>query len=84
MVVVHGGLDRQIVPGHADRLSEMGRSRDREVATEQLRFDDLNHLLIPAVTGEVDEYAALEERTVSAELIAALGRTLHELMPPRR
>ena len=84
MVVVHGGLDRQIVPGHADRLAEMGRSRDREVATELLRFDDLNHLLIPAVTGEVDEYEALEERTVSAELIAALGRTLHELMPPRR
>ena len=84
MVVVHGGLDRQIVPGHADRLSEMGRSRDREVTTELLRFDDLNHLLIPAVTGELDEYDALEDRTVSAELIAALGRTLHELMPPRR
>ena len=84
MVVVHGGLDRQIVPGHADRLAEMGQARDRRVATELHRFENLNHLLIPAVTGEADEYEDLEDRTVSAELIAALGRTLHELMPPRR
>jgi hypothetical protein len=84
MIVVHGGLDRQIVPGHADRLAEMGQARDRQVVTELLRFDTLNHLLIPAVTGEVDEYDTLEDKTVSEELIGAMAGRLHEMMPPRR
>ena len=84
MVVIHGGLDRQIVPGHADRLLEMGLARDRRVATELVRVDALNHLLVPAVTGEVNEYPTLETRSVSAELISALGEKLHKVMPSRR
>ena len=84
MVVIHGGLDRQIVPGHADRLLEMGLARDRRVPTELVRFDALNHLLVPAVTGETNEYPTLEKRTVSAELIAVLGERLHKVMPSRR
>ena len=84
MVVIHGGLDRQIVPGHADRLLEMGLARDRRVATELVRFDALNHLLVPAVTGEVNEYPTLETRSVSVELISALGEKLHKIMPSRR
>ena len=84
MIIAQGGLDRQVVPGHADRLAEMGLARDRRVATELLRFDGLNHLLVPAVTGDVEEYETLEDRTVSAQLIAALADTLHEVMPPRR
>ena len=84
MVVAHGDLDRQIVPRHADRLVEMGLARDRRVETELVRVDNLNHLLVPAVTGEVDEYPTLTKRTVSAELIAALGEKLREVMEPRR
>ena len=62
----------------------MGLARDRRVSTELVRFDALNHLLVPAVTGEVNEYPTLEKRSVSAELIAALGEKLHEVMPSRR
>jgi hypothetical protein len=39
----------------------------------------VNHLLTPAITGEISEYATLEDRTVSKDVTEAvngwLGRT---------
>ena len=84
IIVVHGGLDRQIAPSHGVRLAELGEARDRRVPVELVQMDGLNHLLIAAVTGEVDEYEELRDREISAELISTLSERLHRLMPARR
>lgn len=71
ILFVHGQLDRQVPVEHATRLSDMarkGRSRSVEVVTVR----GVNHLLVPAVTGEVSEYSTLTDRTISADVRGAI------------
>ena len=73
LLVVQGSLDTQVQPHHADRLEELATARTRSESTvEVVRLDGLNHLLVPATTGDVDEYTRLSDRNVSVEIIAAL------------
>ena len=52
-------------------LAELAKaSRSRAVAVVSVR--DVNHLLIPAVRGEVDEYATLKDRDLSKDVTTAI------------
>ena len=44
----------------------------------------LNHLFVPATTGEVDEYAALPDKTVGRAAGEAIASWLQEVMPPKK
>lgn len=72
--VVQGELDTEIFPTQADRLAQLARSRkaplDKQV--EVLRVPGVNHLLVPATTGEREEYAQLSGRNVSTEVVSAI------------
>ena len=71
MLIVHGELDAEVPAAHMDRLAELAKaSRSRAVAVVSVR--GVNHLLVPAVTGDVDEYATLEDRTVSKDVTTAI------------
>ena len=73
VLIVQGSLDTQVQPHHADRLEELANARTRREATvEVARLAGLNHLLVPATTGHVDEYARLSDKNVSAEIVGAL------------
>jgi hypothetical protein len=75
MLIVHGELDAQVPVSHADRLAEIGKgSRSRTVGVVTVR--GVNHLLVPAITGEVAEYASLEDRTVSKDVTTAISAWL--------
>lgn len=75
LLVIHGELDAQVPVAHADRLAELGKtSRSRSVSVVTVR--GINHLLIPAITGEIDEYPSLEDRTVSKDVTAAISAWL--------
>ena len=67
LLIMHGALDTQIPPSHADRLEELARARKRvpPEATRKIILPKINHLLLPAVTGEVDEYESLAVRTIA-------------------
>jgi pimeloyl-ACP methyl ester carboxylesterase len=67
--IVQGELDTQVPPHHADTLAEMGKARKRKVPTDVLLVPGVNHLFVPAKTGEVSEYATLGE---SAEVSPAV------------
>jgi dipeptidyl aminopeptidase/acylaminoacyl peptidase len=74
-LIVHGELDAQVPVSHADRLAELGKgSRSRAVGLVAVR--GVNHLLLPAITGEVSEYASLEDRTVSKDVTTAISTWL--------
>jgi fermentation-respiration switch protein FrsA (DUF1100 family) len=82
ILIVQGELDRQVPPQHADRLAEMARARDDapKDAVEVVTLDKVNHLLVQAETGDVEEYArltgqALDPRVASAT-IDWLGKVL--------
>jgi len=82
ILILHGELDRQVPVSHADRLAEFarkGRSRSVEVVTVR----GVNHLLVPAATGEVSEYGTLPDRTVSRDVTAAIAGWLAKTFPPR-
>ena len=70
VLIIHGALDTQIPPSHADRLEEMSRARKRVApeATRKIIVPKINHLLVPAVTGEVEEYESLAVLTVAPEV----------------
>jgi dipeptidyl aminopeptidase/acylaminoacyl peptidase len=75
LLIVHGELDAQVPVSHADRLAELGKtSRSKAVAVVTVR--GVNHLLVPAVTGDVAEYASLQNRSLSADVTTAVSAWL--------
>ena len=77
VLLVHGELDAEVPVSHVDRLAELARDgRPTSVAVVTVR--DVNHLLLPAATGDVSEYASLEDRNVSVDVKAAINDWLAE------
>ena len=71
LLIVHGELDAEVPASHMDKLAELAKaSRSRAVAVVSVR--DVNHLLIPAVRGELDEYATLKDRALSKDVTTAI------------
>ena len=80
LLIVHGELDAQVAPSNADALEQLARTR-RRGSVEVVRVPGVNHLLVPAVTGETDEYGTLSDRTVSGAVTTAMTNWLQKTMP---
>ena len=65
LLVVQGLLDTQVQPSNADRLETLAGVRKKAGPVEVVKVPGINHLLVPATTGEADEYATLKDRQVS-------------------
>ena len=76
ILIVQGELDTQVAPSNADRLAELARKRKNAPPVQMARVPGINHLLVPATTGEVDEYATLKDRTVSPAVTSAIANWL--------
>ena len=81
VLLVQGSLDQEMPPHHADQLETTAESRTRRGATvERVRLEGVNHLLTPAETGSVEEYATLADARVTPAVVEAIidwiGRTL--------
>ena len=72
LLFVHGEIDRQIPVAHADRLADMARKQSDSKSVDVVVVRGVNHLLVPATTGEVREYAALTDRNVSKDVSGAV------------
>ena len=80
VLILQGALDTQFPPAYADRLDELARSRKGAppTYTRKVIVPGVNHLLVPATTGDVDEYATLTTRAISAEVSAAITSWLKD------
>jgi pimeloyl-ACP methyl ester carboxylesterase len=82
ILFIQGELDTQVPPHHADKLVQLALGRKRKVGVDVLKISGVNHLLVPATTGEVDEYASLTDKKVSVAVTSAislwLAKTLGE------
>jgi pimeloyl-ACP methyl ester carboxylesterase len=76
LLFLHGALDRQVPVAHAERLAAMARENSRSKSIDLVVVRGVNHLLVPAVTGAVDEYGTLPDRTVSADVTTATAEWL--------
>jgi len=64
MLAIQGELDQQVLRYHANRIDEMVRAY-RRTTIEVVYLEGINHLLVPAHTGNVDEYSALTDKRVT-------------------
>jgi len=80
MLIVQGELDTQVAASNADKLAALARARRKTTAVDVVKVPGVNHLLVPAASGEPDEYASLTDRhvtpSVSDPLIDWLKKTL--------
>jgi len=72
LLIVQGALDTQVAPSNADRLEELARKRKNQPPVEVIKVPGVNHLLVPASTGEVDEYGSLPDKHVSPAVTQAI------------
>jgi pimeloyl-ACP methyl ester carboxylesterase len=84
LLLVHGQLDHQVPVSHVDRLAELAKKANRSRSVEVVTVRGVNHLLTPAVTGEVGEYASLPDRNVSKDVTSVLSTWLLKTLVARR
>lgn len=72
ILIVQGELDVQVEPPNAEKLATLARGRKKAAPVELVKVPGVNHLLVPAKTGEVDEYASLPDKRVSSAVTQAI------------
>ena len=82
VLIVQGELDVQVMPEHADHLAQMARERKgAKVPVEVVKVPGVNHLLVPATTGEVTEYQSLgTDAKVSPQVTGAIVTFLTKVL----
>jgi pimeloyl-ACP methyl ester carboxylesterase len=79
VLIVQGDLDTQVDPSNAEKLETLARQRKNAPPVEVKHVAGVNHLLVPATTGEVDEYSRLAGRHVSPAVTESLAAWLKKL-----
>jgi pimeloyl-ACP methyl ester carboxylesterase len=83
LLILQGELDQQVPMAHAERLGALAKKVSKSKAIEVVTVKGVNHLLVPATTGEVTEYGALADRNVSKDLTKSLTDWLTRALPAR-
>jgi hypothetical protein len=73
ILIIQGDLDTQIPPHHADKLGDLARARKKGAGpVEVVHIPGINHLLVPATTGEVAEYEQLKEKAITPKVATTI------------
>lgn len=82
VLIAHGALDTEVLPVNADRLEALAKARKGTAGTlsKKVIVPNVNHLMVPAASGEMSEYASLPDKTVSPAVAAALNDWLRIVM----
>ena len=72
VLIVQGELDTQVEPANADKLAALARQRKNAPGVDTVKVPGVNHLLVLAATGDVEEYGRLADRHVSPDVTQAL------------
>ena len=76
VLIVHGELDKQVPVHHAKRLAELANARKKAPPASLAVLPKLNHLCVPAVTGDVSEYSSLAEKRISPDVSRSIAEWL--------
>jgi pimeloyl-ACP methyl ester carboxylesterase len=79
LLIVQGELDSEVPPAQADRLAEHARARKKAPPIEVVHIPGINHLLVPATSGDPSEYPSLREHTVSPRVAQAIAEWIKKL-----
>lgn len=78
LLIMHGELDKQVPVASAELLNGLAAQRKKGPAT-LLLVPGINHLLVPATTGEVSEYASLTDPRISPVVATQIADWLKQL-----
>ena len=86
ILAVHGALDTEVPPAHASQIESLGHARRNRPAsdTQAVVVADVNHLMLHATTGRVDEYATIESRTIADAVTTPLTDWLKTVLASSR
>src|SRR5690606_38594283 len=86
VLILQGALDVQVPPSHADALEAMAAKRGGSAATTARKIvgPGVMRLLGPASTGEVEEYATLQDKNGHTAVTDARSAWFNEVLPARR
>lgn len=70
--IVQGALDQQVTADQAELLAKAARDAGNKDVMVRL-FPTLNHLFLPAVTGDESEYNSLKTSRIGDDVIKAIG-----------
>ncbi len=84
LLIVHGELDRQVEPSNADALLALAQARRKGKGVDVVKLPGINHLLVPAKTGELSEYGTLDDRSVSPEVARVVAAWLETTFTSQR
>jgi fermentation-respiration switch protein FrsA (DUF1100 family) len=80
LLIVQGELDTQVEPSNADRLEALASKRKNARPAEVAKVPGVNHLLVPATTGDTDEYPTLKDKHVSQAVTQAVATWLKKTL----
>ena len=84
VLFIHGDLDAEVPVSHVDRLAEIAQKEGRSRAVAVVTVREVNHLLVPAITGDPREYAVLKDRMISADAVKAIAGWLTKSLAQAR
>jgi len=84
ILIIQGDLDKQVPPQHADRLAQLAKTRKKAADVQELKLPGINHLLVQAKTGDIDEYASLAPKTISPDVAAKIAEWLQPTLAPKK
>jgi len=79
VLIVQGSLDTTVPPDNADKLEALANARKRAKPADVVRVPGINHLLVPAKTGEQDEYVSLPDKHISPAVSQAIVSWLQKV-----
>lgn len=84
ILILHGSLDREVLPANARALEKLARERKKAAgqAVKVVEMPGLNHLLVPAATGEIDEYDGLHDRKLGPQVTTTIAAWLRATLAP--
>lgn len=81
IIIIQAERDRQVPsPRHGQLLLDAAEGRKKKPGASLVTIDGANHLFVPAETGDVDEYALLQDKRISTKLIDALVPWLRDTL----
>jgi len=86
LLILQGTIDRQVPAHHAERLADLARARKKMPAdaVQVVTLEGVNHLLVAAKTGDLDEYPSLSGRALDPRVAPVTIDWLAKVLPQRR
>jgi fermentation-respiration switch protein FrsA (DUF1100 family) len=81
LLIIQGDLDTQVSKDQADKLADIARARKKSKPPDVVHIPGVNHLLVPATTGEVSEYPSLTDKTISPKVASSITDWIKMALP---